>query len=232
MEYQLLSQSALKLSHLHCNRSIFLSEIYGIIKHNDMRRIILLSMISLDGVMQAPGGPEEDTSGDFKHGGWAAPYDDEAGGKFMEKLMKPSDLLLGRKTFQIWENYWPKHASAWPGINDVTKYVLSTTVKKSDWNTSVFLNSLADIEKLKASNGSDIKVWGSSQLVQLLLKNDLVDELWLMFHPLTLGKGKKLFNDGPIPAAFSLAESIVTSSGVIIANYKRAGKVKTGNFGA
>jgi dihydrofolate reductase len=197
-----------------------------------MRKIIVLSMITLDGVMQAPGGPEEDTSGGFKYGGWVAPYGDEVGGKVMEKLMKPADLLLGRKTFQIWENFWPKHESEWPGINDVTKYVLSATVKKSEWKASVFLDSLEDIEKLKASNGSDIKVWGSRKLVQLLFKNDLVDELWLMIHPLTLGEGKKLFDDGPIPAAFTLAESTVTPSGVIIANYKRAGKVETGTVGA
>jgi dihydrofolate reductase len=197
-----------------------------------MRKIIVLSMITLDGVMQAPGGPEEDISGGFKYGGWTAPYGDEVGGKVMKKLMKPADLLLGRKTFEIWENYWPEHAEFWPGINDVTKYVLSTTMKKSDWKASVFLNSLADIKELKKSNGSDIQVWGSSKLVQLLLKNDLVDELWLMIHPLTLGEGKKLFNDGPIPAAFTLTESTITPSGVIIANYKRAGEVKTGTVGA
>jgi dihydrofolate reductase len=197
-----------------------------------MRKIIVLSMISLDGVMQAPGGPEEDTSGGFEYGGWVAPYGDEVSGKVMEKLMKPADLLLGRKTFEIWEDYWPEHADNWPGINDVTKYVLSTTMKKSDWKNTVFLESLADIEKLKNSNGSDIKVWGSSKLIQLLLKNDLVDELWLSIHPLTLGEGKKLFDDGPIPAAFTLTESTVTPSGVIIANYKRAGKVKTGTIGS
>lgn len=197
-----------------------------------MRKIIVLSMVTLDGVMQAPGGPKEDTSGGFHYGGWVAPYGDEVGGKFMEKLMQPADLLLGRKTFQIWEEYWPKHASAWPGINDVTKYVLSTTVQQSNWKASVFLNSLAAIQELKDSDGSDIKVWGSGQLVQLLLKNDLVDELWLMIHPLTLGEGKKLFADGPIPAAFTLIESTVTSSGVIIAHYKRAGKVETGTVGA
>ncbi len=185
-------------------------------------------MITLDGVMQAPGGPEEDASGHFEYGGWVAPYGDEAGGKIMEKLMKPSDLLLGRKTFEIWENYWPVHANAWPGINDVTKYVLSTTRKKSDWNNCVFFNSLAEIQNLKNSNGADIQVWGSSELIQLLLKNDLVDELWLMIHPLTLGNGKKLFSSGPIPAAFTLTESAVTTTGVIFANYKRAGEVKTG----
>jgi len=189
-------------------------------------------MITLDGVMQAPGGPDEDTSGGFRYGGWVAPYGDEAGGKVMEKLLKPADLLLGRKTFQIWEQYWPKHASQWPGINDVTKYVFSTTVKNSDWNASVFLNNLEDVKQLKASDGDDIKVWGSGQLVQLLLQNDLVDELWLMIHPLTLGEGKKLFVDGPIPAAFTLAESTVTPRGVIIVNYKRAGQVETGTAGA
>ena len=188
-------------------------------------------MISLDGVMQAPGGPDEDPSGGFEFGGWVAPYGDEAAGKVMAKLMSPSDLLLGRKTFEIWENYWPVHAAAWPGINDVTKYVLSTTRKNSDWKNSAFLNGLPDIKNLKSSIGSDIQVWGSSQLIQLLLKNDLVDELWLIIHPLTLGKGKKLFNDGPIPAAFTLSESNVTPSGVILANYKRAGEVKTCTVG-
>lgn len=197
-----------------------------------MRKIIVLSMITLDGVMQAPGGPEEDTSGGFKYGGWVAPFGDEAGGEVMQKLMKPSDILLGRKTFEIWENFWPQHEQEWPGINDVTKYVLSTSRKNSDWNNSVFLNNLEDIKKLKDSNGSDIQVWGSSELIQLLLKNDLVDELWLMIHPITLGKGKKLFTDGPIPAAFAVKESTVTPSGVIMANYTRAGEVKTGTVGA
>jgi dihydrofolate reductase len=197
-----------------------------------MRKIIVLSMISLDGVMQAPGAPEEDTSGGFKYGGWVSPYFDEAYGKAMEKQMKPADLLLGRKTFEIFANYWPKHEDNWPGINDVTKYVLSKTMKKADWENSVFLNSLADIKKLKDSEGYDLQVHGSGELIQLLLKNDLVDELWLKFHPLTLGKGKKLFEDGAIPAAFTFTDSSVTPSGVIIANYKRDGKVKTGTVGA
>lgn len=188
-------------------------------------------MISLDGVMQAPGGPAEDTSGGFKYGGWVAPYGDEVYGSVMERLMKPADVLLGRKTFEIWEGYWPQHEKGWPGINNVTKYVLSGTRKNSDWKNSVFFNSLADIERLKNSEGPDIQVWGSSELVQLLLRNDLVDGLWLNIHPLTLGKGKKLFGDGPIPAAFTLVESTVTPGGVIIANYKRAGKVRTGTIG-
>jgi dihydrofolate reductase len=175
-----------------------------------MRKITVLSMIALDGVMQAPGGPEEDSSDGFKYGGWSAPYGDEASGKVMEKLMKPADILLGRKTFDIFESYWPGHAEFWPGINDVTKYVLSSNRNKSDWKNSVFLNSLPDIEKLKSSEGSDIQVWGSSKLIQLLLKNNMVDELWLIIHPIILGKGKRLFDNGAIPAAFTLTESTAT----------------------
>ncbi len=197
-----------------------------------MRQIVVLSFITLDGVMQAPGGPEEDTSSGFKYGGWSAPYFDEVVDKAMEKQMQPADLLLGRKTFEIFADYWPEHADYWPGINDATKYVMSKTMKESDWKNSVFLKSLADIKKLKNSKGSAIQVHGSGELVQLLLKNDLVDELWLKIHPLTLGKGKKMFDNGTIPAAFTLTESLVTPTGVIIANYKRAGKVKTGTIGS
>lgn len=197
-----------------------------------MRKIIVLSMITLDGVIQAPGGPEEDTSGGFEYGGWVAPYGDEVYDEIVEQELKPADYLLGRKTFEIWADYWPEHADFWPGINEGTKYVLSNTIERSDWKNSVFLKSLADIEKLKNSEGSDLQVWGSGELVQLLLKHDLVDELRLKIHPLTLGEGKKLFANGPIPAAFTLAESTVTPGGVIIATYKRAGKVKTGTVGA
>ena len=190
-------------------------------------------MITLDGVMQAPGSPKEDRSGGFKYGGWTEPYGDEAYGEVVQKeLQETADYLLGRKTFEIWEGYWPKHADFWPGINDGTKYVLSKTRKESEWKNSIFLKSVTDIKKLKKSKGADIHVWGSSQLIQLLLKNDLVDELRLKIHPLTLGKGKKLFDNGPIPAAFKLTESSVTTTGVIIAYYKRAGKVKTGTVGA
>lgn len=185
-------------------------------------------MVTLDGIMQAPGGPEEDKSGGFKYGGWTSSYGDEEFGKALEKELKPADYLLGRKTFDIWAAYWPHHADFWPGINEGTKYVLSKTKKKSDWKNSVFIKNVAEIKKIKDTKGSDIQVWGSSQLIQLLLKNDLVDELWLKIFPLTLGKGKKLFNGGAIPAAFTLKESTVTPSGVIIATYKRAGNVKTG----
>lgn len=185
-------------------------------------------MITLDGVMQAPGGPKEDKENSFKYGGWTKPYGDEVYGKAVQEELKPADYLLGRKTFEIWENYWPKHADFWPGINDGTKYILSGTREKSDWKNSVFVKSVADIERLKHSNGSDIQVWGSSELVHLLLENDLVDELRLKIHPLTLGKGKKLFDNSAYPAAFTLAENIITTTGVIIACYKRAGNVETG----
>jgi dihydrofolate reductase len=197
-----------------------------------MRKIVVLSMITLDGVMQAPGGSKEDRSEGFKYGGWVKPHGDEAYSKTVQKELKqPADYILGRKTFEIWEDYWPKHADFWPGINNGTKYVLSKTRKKSDWKNTVFLKSPADIKKLKKSKGGDIHVWGSSKLVQLLLKHDLVDELRLKIHPLILGKGKKLFDNGSIPAAFTLIESIVTTKGVIIVHYKRAGKVTTGNIG-
>src|SRR3954464_9341825 len=148
-----------------------------------MRKIIVLSMITLDGVMQAPGGPKEDTSGGFKYGGWTASYGDEVGGKVVQKeLQQTADYLLGRKTFDIFASYWPKHADFWPGINEGTKYVLSTTVKESDWKSTVFLESVTDIKKVKASEGSDIQVWGSSELIQLLLQHDLVDELKLKIY--------------------------------------------------
>ena len=199
-----------------------------------MRKIIVLSFITLDGVMQAPGGPEEDTSSDFKYGGWVAPYfaeADEAAGELMAKQMKPADLLLGRKTFEIFASYWPEHGDVWPGINDVTKYAMSNTMIKSDWKNSVFLKSIDDIKKLKNSEGSDIQVHGSGNLIQTLLKHDLVDELWLKTFPITLGVGKRLFCEGTISAAFTLTESLVTPNGVIFANYKRAGEVKTGTVG-
>ncbi len=197
-----------------------------------MRKFIVLSMISLDGVLQGPGSPEEDPSGGFRYGGWVAPFDDEVSNEVMAKLMKPSDLLLGRTTFEIWENYWPDHAAIWPGINEVTKYVLSATRNGSSWQNTVFLNNVAAIQDLKASEGSPIQVWGSSQVIQLLLQHDLVDEFWLMIHPLTLGKGKKLFAEGPIPAAFRLNECTVTPNGVIMAHYIRDGEVRTGTIGA
>ncbi|HSX29693.1 MAG TPA: dihydrofolate reductase family protein [Candidatus Saccharimonadales bacterium] len=196
-----------------------------------MRKIIVSMFITLDGVMQAPGGPEEDTAGGFEYGGWTAPYGDGVFNEAMAKQMKSTDLLLGRKTFDIFASYWPQHADVWPGINDVTKYVVSTTKDKSDWQNSVFLTDVAAIKKLKETAGSDLQVWGSGNLVQSLLKEDLVDELWLKTFPVTLGQGKKLFDTGTIAAAFTLLDCKATPSGVIIASYKRAGDVKTGTVG-
>jgi len=197
-----------------------------------MRKITVLSMITLDGVIQGPGGPKEDTSGGFKYGGWTVSYGDELFGKIMAEELKPAEYLLGRETFEIFEPYWPQHADFWPGINDGAKYVLSQTREKSDWKNTVFLKSAEDIKKLKDTEGADIQVWGSSKLIQLLLKHDLVDELRLKIYPVILGEGKRLFDNGAIPAAFTLTESHITSKGVIIANYKRAGEVVTGNVGA
>lgn len=190
-------------------------------------------MITLDGVMQAPGGRGEDPSNHFEYGGWTAPYGDEAYGKLMqEELAQPVDYLLGRKTFDIWEGYWPQHGDFWPRINEGTKYVLSNTRNTSDWQPTEFIRSLDDIRKLKQSAGADIQVWGSSALIHLLLQHDLVDELRLKIYPVLLGKGKKLFDDSAMPAAFTLTGSTVTSTGVILANYTRAGEVKTGEASA
>lgn len=188
-------------------------------------------MITLDGVMQAPGGPEEDPSDGFQFGGWVAPYGDDTGNKAIQKEMnQPVDYLLGRKTFDIWADYWPKHAAVWPGINNGTKYVLSNTLKSSDWEKTVFLKDIEDIKKLKSSEGPDLQVWGSSKLVRLLLEHDLVDEMRLKIYPLILGQGKHLFPNGAIPAAFTLTECTATSKSVILASYSRSGEVKTGDL--
>lgn len=193
-----------------------------------MRKIIVLSMISLDGVMQSPGGSGEDRSDGFKYGGWVAPYGDKIYSKIVKKELRPADYLLGRKTFEIWETYWPEHADFWPGINEGTKFVISKKRKKTDWKNTVFIKSYADIRKIKKTKGSDLQVWGSSKLIHMLLKNDLVDELRLKIHPLILGKGKKLFSGGEVPSSFKLTGCTVTARGVIIAYYSRTGKVMTG----
>jgi dihydrofolate reductase len=195
-----------------------------------MRKIIVISMISLDGVMQAPGGPEEDPSNGFQYGGWTAPFTDSNESEFFARNMEPAEYLLGRKTFDIFASYWPQHADFWPGINDGMKYVLSNTIDKSDWQHTTFLKTAEDIKKLKDSDGPELHVWGSGKLIQLLLKNDLIDELRLVTYPLTLGQGQKLFEEGTIAAAFTLLGSTVMPSGVIMANYRRAGDVKTGTI--
>ena len=199
-----------------------------------MRKIIVLEHVSLDGVIQAPGGSNEDTSGDFAYGGWIAPYSDEILGTLLRRQMNlPFDLLLGRTTFEIWEPYWPQHADAWPGVNTATKYIASNTRTSSKWQPSVFLNGdIAEkVAGIKQQQGPDLHVWGSGNLIQTLIKHDLVDVFWLMIYPITLGRGKQLFADGTIPAAFKLTESNVTQNGVIVVNYERAGAITTGSSG-
>ncbi|MDQ3902747.1 MAG: dihydrofolate reductase family protein [Thermoproteota archaeon] len=203
-----------------------------------MRKLIVLSFIALDNVMQAPGGPEEDPTGGFKHEGWVAGYSDE----FLLNVMikqtsKPFDLLLGRKTYEIFAAYWPyvnpdRNPFA-AKLNNAKKYVASKTLTKLDWNNSELINSDVPegIKRIKEQDGPEIQVHGSSNLVQTLLKHDLVDELWLKIFPVTLGTGKRLFAEGTIPAGFKLLESGISPSGVIIANYERSGEVKIGSFG-
>jgi len=190
-----------------------------------MRKIIVLGHISLDGVIQAPGGPDEDTSGGFAYGGWISAYSDAILGTALRKQMNlPFDLLVGRTTFEIWEPYWPQHADVWQGVNTATKYVASNTRTSSQWQPSVFLNGdIAEkVTKIKQQQGPDLHVWGSGNLIQTLNKHDLVDAFWLMIYPITLGVGKRLFADGTIPTVFKVTESQVTSTGVIIVNYERA----------
>lgn len=195
-----------------------------------MRKIIVLEHFSLDGVIQAPGGQEEDPSGGFKYGGWGGAYSDEIIGTALRKQMNlPFDLLVGRKTFDIWEQYWPHHADAWPGVNTATKYVASNTRTSSEWKPCVFLNGdvAEKVARIKQEPGPDLNVWGSGNLLQTLIKQDLVDTFWLMIYPITLGHGKRLFADGTIPAAFKVTESIVGTKGVILMRYERAGEITT-----
>ena len=198
-----------------------------------MRKIIVLTFITLDGVMQAPGGPGEDDSGHFKYSGWTVPYFDDSLGKVMtEQMTRPFDLLLGRKTFEVFAAYWPQHEDEGAGINKATKYVASNTLTTHEWSKSVFLSGavVKEIKKLKEQDGPELQVHGSSNLIQTLLEHDLVDEFWLKIFPVTLGLGKRLFDKGTIPASYTSVESKSLPSGVIIANFKRAGEVKTGSF--
>ena len=197
-----------------------------------MRKVIVLEHISLDGVIQAPGGPDEDPSGGFAYGGWIAPYSDPMLGTLLSRQMnRPFDLLLGRKTFDIWAPYWPHHADAWPGVNAATKYVASNTLTSHPWRPSVFLSGeiAGKISQLKQQPGPDLHVWGSGHLMQTLLKHDLVDAFWLIVYPITLGGGKRLFAGGSRPMAFKVTESTVTPKGVMVVNYERAGAIPTGS---
>ncbi|MEZ4614820.1 MAG: dihydrofolate reductase family protein [Caldilineaceae bacterium] len=195
-----------------------------------MRKLIVLEHLSLDGVIQGPGGPEEDTSGGFTYGGWVGPFSDEVSGTALRKQMNmPFDLLLGRKTFDIWEPYWPHHGDIWPNVNKATKYVASNSRTSSEWQPSVFLRGdvAEKVANLKQESGPDLHVWGSGDFLQTLIKHDLVDLFWLMIYPVTLGSGKRLFAAGTIPAAFKVTDSVVSPSGVIVVSYERNGELKT-----
>lgn len=194
-----------------------------------MRKIIVLEFITLDGVIQAPGASNEDSSEGFKYGGWMGPYfEDTVGGKEMDRQMRKTHaLLLGRKTYDIFAGYWPEHTETWPQVNKISKYVVSKTLKDPKWVNTVVLRNASELKKLKSSNGPDLQVYGSANLVQTLMEHDLVDEFWLKIFPITLGTGKRLFEKGTIPAAFKLTESKITPTGVIFASYSRAGEVKT-----
>jgi dihydrofolate reductase len=199
-----------------------------------MRKVVVFMMVTLDGVMQAPGGRKEDAEKGFKYGGWTAPYSDESMGPILKKeLSVPFDLLLGRKTYDLWKDYWPKQKGfIGDPFNKAKKYVVSDKKVDLVWKESILIKGdvVAKLKALKKENGPVFHVWGSSVLIQTLLKNDLVDELRLRIYPITLGKGKRLFAGGSIPAAFKLEDSKALPSGVILANYKRAGKVKTGSI--
>ena len=182
--------------------------------------------MTLDGVIQ-----NEDEGDGFEHGGWFFGYADEAtGAAVQERLAKPVDLLLGRKTFDVWEKYWPTHSNFWPNCMTATKYVASNTRDSSDWQPSVFLRGdLAEqVRQLKQTDGPDLHVMGSADMLQTLFKNDLVDALELMIFPITLGPGKRLFAGGTIPASYKLTGSQVSPNGIIIVKYQRDGNVKSG----
>ena len=198
-----------------------------------MRKLIVLSFVSLDGVMQAPGGPEEDPSEGFRYGGWVFPYFDEVGHEVLdEQIHRPLDLLLGRKTYEIFASYWPDHDEGWPQANRARKYVASRGTPRLTWENSVLLEGdvVDAVRKLKSEDGPELQVHGSGDFIQTLLQHDLVDELWLKTFPILLGSGKRLFAGGVIPAAFELTDSRVSPSGVVFANYRRAGDVETGSF--
>lgn len=210
-----------------------------------MRKIVASAFVSLDGVMQAPGGPEEDPSGGFKYGGWTAPlWDDTLGAAMDEVLAKPFDLLLGRKTYDIFAGYWP-HVN--PDANDLsalegevarlfnkgTKYVATHEPATLGWEKSKSLGNdvVATLRDLKKQDGPTLLVQGSSNLVQTLLTNELIDEITLLIFPLALGKGKRFFGEGTLPGALKMTKSVTSGTGVLIARYERAGDIKTGSFG-
>lgn len=201
-----------------------------------MRKIVVGAMISMDGVMQGPGGPSEDPTGGFRFGGWVMPHFDQAFGEEIDGLFKDFDLLLGRKTYEIFAAYWPYYDETAPdggiasAFNKVRKYVVSRSGDvDTSWKGSALLRDIADVKRLKQEDGPDLVTQGSTALVHALLANDLVDAMSLFTVPVVLGGGKKLFADGSAPHAWKLTGSRVSGSGVVIAHYERGGEVRTGD---
>ena len=201
-----------------------------------VRKLLVTTFVTLDGVMQAPGGPGEDDSGGFTHGGWSVNYWDDKMGDVMGEIMgKPFDLLLGRLTYDIFASYWPHHADN-PGaaaLNDATKYVVSGSHPSLEWGPAVLVEDdvPAEIAKLKAGEGRELQVHGSGGLIQTLLHHGLIDEFHVWVFPVLVGSGKRLFADGTVPAGLRLVDSTVASSGVFIGTYEPAGELVTGSFG-
>ena len=191
---------------------------------------MVLEFMTMDGIIQSPGASKEDAAEGFKYGGWMGPYfgKDKVAGKEMEKQMKETAaLLLGRKTYDIFAGFWPTNTETWPQVNKITKYVVSKTLQNPTWENTVVLKDIDSLKKLKNSDGPDLQVYGSANLVQSLMEHDLVDEFWLKIFPLTLGTGERLFEKGTIPASFKLFDSKISPNGIIFAYYKRNGDVKT-----
>jgi dihydrofolate reductase len=201
-----------------------------------MRPLVVTTFLTLDGVMQAPGGPEEDTAGGFAHGGWSYPFADEDFGRQMDSwFANAKDFLLGRTTYELFAGYWPKAKgddAVTVGLQTKTKHVASRTLTSLDWDTARLIEGdvVEAVQKLKAEDGGELQVHGSAGLIQTLLANDLVDELRLIVFPVTVGGGKRLFGDGTVPRTWRLTSSSATSSGGLIATYERAGELVTGEF--
>jgi dihydrofolate reductase len=201
-----------------------------------MRKVIVGAMVSLDGVMQAPGGPTEDPTRGFKFGGWVMPYFDEAFGEEVDRLFNKFDLLLGRKTYEIFAAYWPYYDENAPdgsiakAFKDVKKYVVSGSGDvDTSWQGSVLLRNVAEVKRLKQEDGPNLVTQGSTELVHALLANDLVDEIKIFMVPVVLGGGKKLFADGSAPHSYKLTSSRVSDPGLVIAHYERAGEIRIGD---
>jgi dihydrofolate reductase len=200
-----------------------------------MRKLIVTTFVTLDGVMQAPGGPEEDPTGGFTYGGWSFNYWDDIMGQVMGELMaRPSELLLGRRTYEIFAAYWPhiKDDPVADKLNSARKYVVSRTLDEVKWNNSSLIkgNVVQAIRNLKGQKGPEIQVHGSGNLIQTLLEHNLIDEFKVWIFPVTIGKGKRLFGGGTQPAGLKLIDSKISTTGVIIATYEPAGELKTGSF--